>query len=162
MIRDNLFFPLFDERQCTRFLDFLQQARNESRQLSESVVALICCSGRVNGIIGNRNRKLFYRQGDIDCAHQSLTTMYLSTRKKKWNHGGPVLVCPQGTTSKFPRNHNVPPAKHIYGTSYRSQEGDAADGTSFVPFGPCRSTRQFLPSETKHSTINMVIETAPT
>ena len=32
--------------------------------------------------------------------------------EKTWNHGGPVLVCPQGTTSNFPRNHNVPPAKH--------------------------------------------------
>ena len=53
-----------------------------------------------------------YREGDIDYDHQSLTTMYFSTRKNTWNHGGPVLVCPQGTTSKFPRNHYVPPAKH--------------------------------------------------
>ena len=38
-------------------------------------------------------------------------------------------------------------------TTYKFQEGDAADGTSFVPFGPCRSTRQFPSSETKHSTV---------
>ena len=38
--------------------------------------------------------------------------MYFSTRKKTWNHGGPGLVCPQRTTSNFPRNHNVPPARH--------------------------------------------------
>ena len=50
----------------------------------------------------------------------------------------------------------------IHGTTYRFQEGDAADGTSFVPFGLCRSTRPFLSSETKHSTVNMGIETAPT
>ena len=63
-------------------------------------------------LLATENRNLCYRQVDIDCAHQSLTNMYFSTRKKTWNHGGPVLVCPQGTTSKFPRNHNVPPAKH--------------------------------------------------
>ena len=35
-----------------------------------------------------------------------------STRKKTRNHGGAVLVCSQGTTSKVPQNHYVPPAKH--------------------------------------------------
>ena len=41
-----------------------------------------------------------------------------------------------------------------YGTTYRFQEGDAADGTSFVPFRPCKKTRQFPSSETEDSTIN--------
>ena len=31
-----------------------------------------------------------------------------------------------------------------YGTTYRFQEEDAADGFSIAPFGPCKSTRQFL------------------
>ena len=53
MIRDNVLFPLFNKRQCGGFLDFLQQAIYESRQFSESVVTLICCSGGVNKFIGN-------------------------------------------------------------------------------------------------------------
>ena len=50
----------------------------------------------------------------------------------------------------------------IYGTTYRFQEEDAADGTSFAPFGPCKRTRQFLSSETQHSTIITGTESAPT
>ena len=46
----------------------------------------------------------------------------------------------------------------IHGTSYRFQEEDAADVTSFAPFGPCKNTRQFLSSETEHSTINVGTE----
>ena len=42
----------------------------------------------------------------------------------------------------------------IYGTTYRFQEEDAEDETSFAPFGPCKSTRQFPSSETQHRTIN--------
>ena len=49
-----------------------------------------------------------------------------------------------------------------YGTTNRCQEEDAADGTSFAPFGPCRSTRQFPSSETEHSAINTGTESAPT
>ena len=49
-----------------------------------------------------------------------------------------------------------------YGTTYRFQEEDAADGTSFAPFGPCKSTRQFPSSETQHSTIITGTESAPT
>ena len=48
-----------------------------------------------------------------------------------------------------PRKH-----KTIYGTTYRFQEEDAADGTSFAPSGPSRSTRQLLSSKLKHSTKN--------
>ena len=33
-------------------------------------------------------------------------------QSKTWNHGGPVIMCPQGTTNKFPRNYYVTPAKH--------------------------------------------------
>ena len=49
-----------------------------------------------------------------------------------------------------------------YGTTYRFQEEDGADGTSFAPFGPCKSTRQFPSSETQHSTINTGTGSAPT
>ena len=98
-----------------------------------------------------------HRQGDIDCAHPCLTTMYKATQKQTWNHGGPLLVCPQRRTSKFSRNQFAPPENTkttIHGTTYRFQEEDAADGTSFAPFGPCKNTPQFLSSETEHSTIN--------
>ena len=105
MIGLNVFFPLFDERQWGRFLDFLQHAINESRQLSKSVVNLICC----NEIIGNWNRNMCHRYSDIDCAHPWCIKC---TRKKTRNHKGAELVCSQGTTSKFPWNHYVPPAKH--------------------------------------------------
>ena len=48
-----------------------------------------------------------------------------------------------------------PPWKRnqMHGTTHRFQEGDAADGTSCVPSGPCRSTRQFPSSKTKHGRI---------
>ena len=49
-----------------------------------------------------------------------------------------------------------------YGTSYRFQQEDAADGTSFAPFGPCKNTRQFPSSMAEHSTINTSTESAPT
>ena len=49
-----------------------------------------------------------------------------------------------------------------YGTTYRFQEEDAADGTSFAPFRPCKSTRQFPSSETQHRTINTSTGSAPT
>ena len=42
----------------------------------------------------------------------------------------------------------------MYGTTYRFQEEDAADGTSFEPSDPGRSIRQNPPSETKQSRIN--------
>ena len=49
----------------------------------------------------------------------------------------------------------------MYGTSYRFQEEDATDGTSFAPFDPGRSTQQFLPS--KHHNCNKCgYESAPT
>ena len=156
MIGNNVFFPLFDERQRGRFLYFLQQAIYESRQLSKSVVTLICCSGRVNEFIGKWNRNMCYRQGDIDCAHQSLTTMYLSTRKQNmespWSN---TWVFPEVGTSTLSRSHDAPWKRNqMHGTTHRFQEGDAADGTSFVPFVPCRSTLQFPSSKTKHSTMN--------
>ena len=49
-----------------------------------------------------------------------------------------------------------------YGTTYKLQEEDAGDGTSFAPFCPCKSTRQFPSSETQHSTIITGTESAPT
>ena len=49
-----------------------------------------------------------------------------------------------------------------YGTTYRFQEEDAADGTSFAPSSPSRSTRQFPSSETEDSTINAGMKNAPT
>ena len=51
--------------------------------------------GRVYEIIGNWNRNICYRQGDIDCAHQSLTTMYFSTRKQD-------MESPWSNTRVFP------------------------------------------------------------
>ena len=98
-----------------------------------------------------------YRQGDIDCAHQGLTTMYFSTRKENmespWSNTKSVPR--RGDQHAFPEPRRPPPWKRnkMLGTTYRFQEGDAADGTTFVPFGPCRSTRQFPSSETKHSTM---------
>ena len=74
-------------------------------------------------------------------------------------------VFPEGGPARLPGATMPPPPwkrNKMHGTTYRFQEGGAADGTSFVPFGPCRSTRQFLSSEAKHSTVNMGIKTAPT
>ena len=49
------------------------------------------------------------RQGDIDCAHQSLTTMYISTRKQNmespWSN---TSVFSGGGTSTLSGNHNPP------------------------------------------------------
>ena len=42
----------------------------------------------------------------------------------------------------------------MHGNTYRFQEEDAADGTSFEPADPGRSTRQFPSSETKQRIIN--------
>ena len=108
-IWDNVYFPLFHKGQGWRLLDFLQQAIYKSSQLSQSVVTLICCSRGVNKIIGNWNRIMYHRQGDIECAHPCIAMMLKSTRKQTWNHGGTVLVCSQERTSKFSRNHYVPP-----------------------------------------------------
>ena len=108
IIGNNVFFPLFNERHGGRFLEFLQQAIYKSCQLSESVVTLICCSGGVNEIIGNRNRNMCHRQGDLDCAHPCLSTVQKSTQKQTWIHGGAVLECSQGRTTKFSRNQYVP------------------------------------------------------
>ena len=118
MIGNNVLFPLFNKRQCGGFLDFLQQAIYESRQFSESVVTPICCSGGLNEIIGNWNRNMCHRQGDIDCAHPCLTTMYKSTQKQTWKHGGPVLVCPQGRTSKIFPEPLCTPWKHKNNNSW--------------------------------------------
>ena len=64
---------------------------------------------------------------------------------------------PEGGPARFPGATTPPPPpwkrNHMLGTTHRFQEGDAADGTSFVPIGPCRSTRQFPSSKTKHSTM---------
>ena len=43
--------------------------------------------------------------------------------------------------------------KQIHGPTHRFQEGDATDGTSCVPSGPCKITRQFPSFETQHGTI---------
>ena len=95
MIGNNVLLPLFNERQCERFLYLLQQAVYEPRQLCKSVVALICCSGKMNEIIGNWNKNMCYRQGDIDCAHQSLPTMYIF-------HPETNAESPWSITSVFP------------------------------------------------------------
>ena len=52
--------------------------------------------------------------------------------------------------------------KQIHGYTYRFQEGDATDGTSCEPSGPCRSTRQFPSYETQQGTIKTGTETTPT
>ena len=49
----------------------------------------------------------------------------------------------------------------MYGTPYRFQEEDAADGTSFAPSDPGRSTRQF-PSSEHHRYSECWYENAPT
>ena len=74
-------------------------------------------------------------------------------------------VVPRGGLANFPGTTLYPlktQETKIYGTTYRFQEGDAADGTSFAPFGPCKSTRQFPSSEIQHSTINTGTENAST
>ena len=107
-----------------------------------------------------------YRQGDIDSAHPCLTTMYKSTSKQKCNYPGTLLVCSgEGTKQQVPGNHYVHleiKEALIYGTTYRFQEEDAADGTSCVPSGPCRSTRQFPSPETQHGTIKRGTKSART
>ena len=61
-----------------------------------------------------------------------------------------------GNEQQVFRNHYVPTEhkKAIHWTTYRFQEEDAADGTSFAPSDPGRITRQFFSSETEHGTIN--------
>ena len=62
-----------------------------------------------------------------------------------------------GNEHQVSRNHYVPTetqGKTIYGTTYRFQEEDAADGTSLVPSNLSKSIRQFPSSETKCSTKN--------
>ena len=49
----------------------------------------------------------------------------------------------------------------MYGTTYRFQEEEAADGTSFAPSDPSRSTRQF-PHSKRHRYIKRGYENAPT
>ena len=46
-------------------------------------------------------------------------------------------------------------------TTYRFQEGDATDGTSCEPSGPCKSTRQFPSSETQRTTMKTGTTRAP-
>ena len=65
--------------------------------------SLICCSGRMNEIIGNWNRNMCYRQGDIDSAHQSLTTKFTFPPKNK--HGISIKHCrrvPRGEQNDTP------------------------------------------------------------
>ena len=54
------------------------------------------------------------------------------------------------------RSHHVPTEtqRKIYGITYRFQEEDVADGSSFEPSDSSRSTRQFLSSERKQSILN--------
>ena len=91
-----------------------------------------------------------YRQGDIDSAHQSLTTMFTFPPENK--HG-----ISMEHYRRVPRGDQTTPPpleeKQIHGPTHRFQEGDATDGTSCVPSGPCRSARQFLSSEKQRGTI---------
>ena len=63
---------------------------------------------------------------------------------------------PRGGLAKFPVTtmyHLKTQKTTIPGTTYRFQEEDAADGTSFAAFGPCENSRQFPSSETENSSI---------
>ena len=112
MIGHNVGFPLLPERQRWRFLYLLQQAVDKSRQFSESVITIICCSGRVNEIISNWNRNMCCRQGDIDCAHQNLTTMYLVYPKTNMESGW-------NNTNDYPRgDQRHPPGRETNSWAY--------------------------------------------
>ena len=92
-----------------------------------------------------------YRQGDIDSAHQSLTTMFTFPPENKHESS-------MEHYRRVPRGDQTTPPleeKHFHGPTYRFQEGDATDGTSCVPSGPCKSIRQFPSSETQHGTIKL-------
>ena len=56
-------------------------------------------------------------------------------------------------SSKFPGSTTCPwkLKEQMYGTTYRFQEEDAADGSSFAPSDQGRSTRQFPSSETSQA-----------
>ena len=156
MIWLNVHFPLFYERQRWRFLYFLQQAVYKSSQLSKSVVTLICCSGGKNEIIGNWNKNMYHRQGNTDNNHPwpaMTTNFHPHANVERWSNKTSVFL---GNEQRVSRNHYEPTEhkKAIHWTVYRFQEEDAADGTSFAPSDPSRSTRQFPSSETEHSTIN--------
>ena len=90
--------------------------------------------------------------------------MKKSTREERWNFGGTILVCSKEINNKFPEPLRAQgnTRETIYGTTYRFQEEDAADGTSFAPSDQGRRTRHFLSSKTKHSTINTGMESATT
>ena len=74
-------------------------------------------------------------------------------------------MCSQGRTSNF-SGTTVYPLKHkkqqIMELLTDFKKKMKADGNSFAPIGPCKSTRQFPSSETQHSTINTGTESAPT
>ena len=74
-----------------------------------------------------------------------------------WKFHGAIPTCSQGG----PNDPTPLEEKQIHGPTHRFQEGDATDGTSCAPSGPCRSTRQFPSSETQHGTIKSGAETAP-
>ena len=98
-----------------------------------------------------------YRQGDIDGANQSLTTMSTSPPENK-------REISMEHNPRVPRGDQMTPPmeeKQCHGPTHRFQEGDATDGTSCVPSDPCRSTCQFPSSETQHGTIKSGTETAP-
>ena len=69
----------------------------------------------------------------------------------------------RGKTTSSPKPRRTPWKRNkIHATTYRFQEGDAADGTSCAPSDPCKITRHFPSSETQRSTVNKSIESAPT
>ena len=92
---------------------------------------------------------MHHRQSNTNYRHSCLV-MTLKNHPKAnletwWNNTSVFLQNDQ----QVPRNHCVPmeTQEKKYGTTYRFQEEDAADGTSFAPSDQGRSTRQFPSSE---------------
>ena len=99
---------------------------------------------------------MYHRQGHTNYHHQCLAMMQKSTQKQTWNHDGTVLVCSNKWLANFSGTTTCPRKlkEQMYGTTYKNQEKDAADGTSFEPSDPGRDTRQFPSSETSQCTMN--------
>ena len=82
--------------------------------------------------------------------------------KQTRNPHGATLVCSRkGEPARFPQPRQLEQGQNNRST-YRFQEGDATDGTSCEPSGPCKSTRQFPSSETQRNTMKTGTKRAPT
>ena len=110
---------------------------------------MICCRGSLNKIVGNWNKNIYHRHGN-----RTTTITHVLLWRENFNHKKIWITVEENVysyemTRKFLRSHYVPMKTQLrlYGKTYRSQEGDAANQISCAPFGPNRSTCPSLSSK---------------